>query len=313
MTILSDVEIRKRIRLGELIPGGDESRIRSCHYEVSPGKIIRTGEVGNREQIVDWTHPQANQSEIETVQPGAMVWVRTRERVKMPNDVCAFWWQTNTLSRQGLMLVNASMVDPGYEGLLACLFVNFGKLPVRINPDTRVAKLIFARLDQPTAQPYQNTGADEGTYDRRIREFALNAPQTFLGVHELSATLASERASALGAITDEGKMVKEQAVQEIKAAVREAREEEVKLFQQNMQSGVVKSFGWAAVGLVLLVFVTSLLPRAQAFLQPDLRALVHGVVQDEINNRVQVTGALNPEITARLNEMAARIDSLRKP
>jgi deoxycytidine triphosphate deaminase len=47
-----------------------------------------------------------------------MVWIRTRDKVKIPNDMVGFWWQTNTLSRQGLMLVNMSMVEPGYEETL---------------------------------------------------------------------------------------------------------------------------------------------------------------------------------------------------
>src|SRR6266851_3819687 len=107
MSILSNLEIQARMKKGELILDGDESRIRSCHYEVTPGKIIRTGDVEDRDQVVDWTDVEAHRADIEPVLPGAMVWMRTRERVKMPHDVCAFWWQTNTLSKQGLMLVNA--------------------------------------------------------------------------------------------------------------------------------------------------------------------------------------------------------------
>ena len=38
------------------------------------------------------------------------------------------------------MLVNMSMVDAGYEGSLACLFVNFGRQPLDIDPGMTVAR-----------------------------------------------------------------------------------------------------------------------------------------------------------------------------
>jgi deoxycytidine triphosphate deaminase len=116
VTVLSDLEIRRCIAAGNLVPGGDTACISECSYSFRPGRGFIAG---------DDTDPVEFQTAVGptrlTVHPGKMVWIRTRDKVKFPNDMVGFWWQTNTLSRQGLMLVNMSMVEPGYEGDLACL------------------------------------------------------------------------------------------------------------------------------------------------------------------------------------------------
>ena len=89
------------------------------------------------------------------------------------------------------MLINMSMVDPGYEGSLACLFVNFGRQPVDIDPGITVARLVFHRLDGGNV-PF-GKGAPREEYDRQLRDVALNGPTSFLSFQEFSAAFQTER------------------------------------------------------------------------------------------------------------------------
>ena len=47
------------------------------------------------------------------------------------------------LSRQGVLLLNISLVEPGYEGYLTTVLVNFGNKNVVISPTTTIAKVAF--------------------------------------------------------------------------------------------------------------------------------------------------------------------------
>src|SRR5215471_3774604 len=135
-----------------MISDAVDHNIFACSYQFRPGVIVPTGSDDPESCARNWTG-STRAGDLYVVKPGDLVWVRTIESVSMPPDICAFWWQTSRLSRKGLMLVNMSMVEPGYQGPLACLFMNFGKKPVILDPDTVIAKLVFNRLGAPAQTP----------------------------------------------------------------------------------------------------------------------------------------------------------------
>src|SRR5260370_8024218 len=134
MTVLSEDTIRNYISRGEIVVGGDPQHVRGSSYSFHIHKIIPGGDQEDPSAIKDWSVPRDD--EFYRIQPQRIVWILIRELVPMPDDICAFWWQTNTLARKGLMLVNMSMVDPGYIGSLASLFVTFAKKAFELNPNT---------------------------------------------------------------------------------------------------------------------------------------------------------------------------------
>jgi deoxycytidine triphosphate deaminase len=152
MSVLSDSEIRRRIGLGELVPGGDLAFATECSYSFVPGSAFLAGSTD-----IPLEFPGLDGKASVVVRPGEMIWIRTRDSVAIPNDIVGFWWQTNTLSRKGLMLINMSMVEPGYKGDLACLFGNFGKGDVLISPRTFIAKMVFAELNGGVFHPFSNS------------------------------------------------------------------------------------------------------------------------------------------------------------
>lgn len=191
MNILSDHDIRQRLDKGELVERGLPEHAEGCSYKFKPGKIFPAG----RQALpLDWDSLSEPAAEY-LAKPGEIFWVRTNRKVLLPSDICAFWWQTNELSKKGIMLVNMSMVDPGYHGWLACLFVNFGHQVVRITPDTTVARLVFAQLKDPVERPYTYSGEDLRKYDGQLRDTALQGASSFLQVNEQAERMGEKMAS----------------------------------------------------------------------------------------------------------------------
>jgi deoxycytidine triphosphate deaminase len=255
MTVLSDTTIAGEMAHGLLIERGDPTQIGACSYQFRPGKIFTGGEAA---QIIDWMTPPANA--VFVIKPGAMVWVRMRERVKLPNNVCATWWQTHTLSKKGIMLINSSVVDPGYEGELACLFVNFGKVSVPISPSTIIAKLLFHNMDRSVATPYTYRISDE-KYDDDLYEVALSGPLSFLNVADLSTELVVQKEKILKDIAEDA------------------------------PKRVRRAFVWAFLGLVLLVAALSFVPWLQTEISPNLKDYVDSAVDEHLVSRMTVPPA----------------------
>ncbi len=297
MSVLSDNEIRDLISQRHLISDPVDDRIISCSYEFRPGVIISTGGNVDEHCVRDWTG-KTGSSDVYSVEPGALVWIRTLEKVAMPEDICAFWWQTNRLSRQGLMLVNMSMVEPGYQGPLACLFVNFGNKTVYIDPNSAVAKLVFNRLGKPADKPLA-VHPDDIIYDREIVRAAMGTPVTFLAVGELETNLERKRIAAISDIQAEQSKAKsdiraeQSKVQhQLNYDAENIRNNAQKAFEQDSKSLIRKVLGAAAVGFVLVVAAMTFVPWLQSTVQPNLSTVVQRQVDNAISERLLLSGGV---------------------
>lgn len=291
MTVLADSEIRRLIQTEGLIEGGDESRVGPCAYECGPGTVLKTGEVAEP-RAYEWDHARAV-VEPFTIRPADMVWMRTSEVFHVPEDLCAFWWQTNSLSRRGLMLVNMSMVEPGYSGPLACLFANFGRRPVRVWPDTAVAKLVFVRLSDTSNNPYRD-GKSKSEYDRNLVEDAADAPPSFLKITEFREGLRFAEQAA----RDRIKHVAEQRMDEAAAEIEKERRVQQAELTKDVRRSLLGALWPIAVLLVLFVAVVRFVPEVRGLFVPLEREEIRSVVREEldeagvarINDRVEQPG-----------------------
>ena len=265
MTILSDKEIKEHIGRGELILNGDVSQAQQCAYHCRTGKIFKTGPEG---EVIDWD--SGSDPGFVKILPGEMIWVRTRVNVKMPANICAFWWQTNSLSRKGLMLINMSMVEPGYEGPLACLFVNFGKESILLYPENVIAKLVFVRLNGDVDRPLEVTKTTPA-YDQEIHDAANIAPTSFLQMAEFSDQLVRDRNSA---------------IESIKSAASEAKEKELDKLREDTPKVIRRSLGFAIGGFAILVAATMFVPWVQSFFTPDLSTVIDGKVEKALAKKL---------------------------
>lgn len=304
MSVLSDDEIRDLIARSHLISDPIDGRIVSCSYEFRPGLVVSTGRDVDERCVRDWTG-QTGSSDVYSIKPDELVWIRTLEKVQMPDDICAFWWQTNRLSRQGFMLVNMSMVEPGYQGPLACLFVNFGNTPVVIDPSSAVAKLVFNRLGTPSSRPLE-IHSDDTAYDREIVRAAMRTPITFLDIGNIEVNLERKKNEAIADIQTEQVKVKRQ----LNDDAEDIRKSTQKKFEDDSSSLIRKVLGAAAVGFVLVVAAMTFVPWLQSVVQPNLSTQIQQQVDNSISQRLLLSGGITT--TQQFQQLQNEVNTLEK-
>nr|WP_256731358.1 hypothetical protein [Sphingomonas sp. dw_22] len=284
------------MRLGKLVPNGDARQAQECSYSFRPGRAFLAGDANS--QPVDFRYGVGPKHVV--VDPGKMIWIRTREHVKIPTNMVGFWWQTNSLSRRGLMLVNMSMVEPGYEGDLACLFVNFGNQHIPINGDTNIAKMVFVDIRGDVENPFQGQ-TPRTQYDASLHDLAVNQPSSFLQVGDLATSLDKQKTEAIG---------------EIQTARQKAVADAVAEFKQDAPKKIWGTYAWAALALLLLTAITSGANWARDNLFPDSKKIARAEAEATLRERVTIPAAADSgetaELTKRIQELNTRIAKLEK-
>jgi deoxycytidine triphosphate deaminase len=118
---------------------------------------------------------------IVVIEPSEMILLVTEEIINMPDDLCATYSQLNRLANSGLMLLNTSIVEPGYSGPLSCVLVNFSSQRRSLSVGDSVAKLTFTTLSSVPASLYQGhfTALE---YEKQARKNAVSLPLSLLDI-----------------------------------------------------------------------------------------------------------------------------------
>jgi dCTP deaminase len=82
--------------------------------------------------------------------PGALALVPTLEWVKLPDDVMGMVTARSTWAREGLSIATATLVEPGYQGIVTLELANLGQVPITLYPGLELAQIAFARMSQTT-------------------------------------------------------------------------------------------------------------------------------------------------------------------
>ncbi len=107
--------------------------------------------------------------------------IKTKEKLNLNASISAYYAPLNRLAQKGLMLLNASAVEPGYSGPLSCFLVNFSAQDVVITKDQEIAKITFHKLDGPIAD-YKPSVVSDKDYGIELSKSARLFHRTFLGV-----------------------------------------------------------------------------------------------------------------------------------
>ena len=95
------------------------------------------------------------EGETITLPPHTFLLATTMEWVKLPNDLTAFVEGRSSIGRLGLFIQNAGWVDPGFEGNITLELYNANSLPIQLHAGRRICQLVFCKMDQAAARPYQ--------------------------------------------------------------------------------------------------------------------------------------------------------------
>lgn len=165
-----------------LIENFSRSKLSNCRYDLRAGRAFlpKSGDervVGPGSQETHWS-----------INPSETLIVMTKEYINMPNTLFASYSQLNRLARQGLMLINVSIVEPGYHGPLSCFLVNFSREVVHLYPDDAIAKITFHQLTSAPQFPFSLTIPEE-EYRRGLARDAQAYPVSFMDIGGLEGKI----------------------------------------------------------------------------------------------------------------------------
>jgi dCTP deaminase len=72
------------------------------------------------------------------------------EYISLPLDIMAYVVGRSSWGRLGLVIATATLIDPGFKGVITLELANIGKVALKLYQGLRVAQLVFHKLSSPT-------------------------------------------------------------------------------------------------------------------------------------------------------------------
>ena len=118
---------------------GDE--IRRILPNAEPIDIVDETDYRQHTEVVSLDEPYV-------LQPGETIHGITRERVRLPPDLCGFLEGRSRYARLGLMIhVTSALVQPGVDNHQVLEMSNVAHQPLRIHAGVRVCQLVLLRTE----------------------------------------------------------------------------------------------------------------------------------------------------------------------
>ncbi|HEY0013824.1 MAG TPA: dCTP deaminase [Allosphingosinicella sp.] len=75
--------------------------------------------------------------------PGTLALVPTLEWISLPDDLMGSVTARSTWAREGLSIATATMIEPGYQGIVTLELANLGEIPIAVYPGIELAQISF--------------------------------------------------------------------------------------------------------------------------------------------------------------------------
>lgn len=142
----------------QLQPNGFDLTLKTVEPILTTGKLTKT------EKVLPTTTSAELRNGIYRLTNSHPYLVTFNEVFNLPPNVMALVFQRSTLSRMGAAM-HTAVWDAGYHGS-GQVFLNVSNpMGISIEPETRVAQMVFFELDQMTEELYQGQYQHEGLND----------------------------------------------------------------------------------------------------------------------------------------------------
>jgi dCTP deaminase len=85
--------------------------------------------------------------------PGSLALVPTLEWVSLPTDLIGAVTARSTWAREGLSIATATLIEPGYQGIVTLELANLGEIPLALYPGLQIAQIAFSHVDGNAVRP----------------------------------------------------------------------------------------------------------------------------------------------------------------
>ncbi len=173
--LLNGEEIRSR----NLVQNPKNVGWRAASYDVTIGYIIgRDGEKKTSHRLA----------------PQQMSIVVSSEILRLPGNVAGYAMPRTRLSNEGILALSTGIVDPGYEGRVASILINFGRQGFSLDEGHPFLRFTFHETKEPEDFQPPRPVSDAEYYEER-RRTALRLPDTFLDLGTVSHAGCAVRAT----------------------------------------------------------------------------------------------------------------------
>lgn len=155
--ILSREEILRAVKEKRLgVNPFSEANVGPCSIDLTLGNEFKRFRPSRKPLLVgEAAHEEKERSEIVqvrdggsiTLKPGELVLGITKERLKLPQDLCGHLEGRSRLARLGLMVhVSSSLVQPGVDNVQVLEIVNLSPHGLVLKPGLRVCQVVLMEL-----------------------------------------------------------------------------------------------------------------------------------------------------------------------
>jgi deoxycytidine triphosphate deaminase len=147
-----------RGRNPETVPYTDyDSSVQPCSLDLHIGELFEPPPAGldaNKALTAETSAGTLIPKERYALKPGKTVFVRTEEKLIVPDDIAIIGFPPTSLSTKGILTTNPGHVDPGYQGKMHLTMINMGRDEFLLAQGDIVITLLVFRLGEPVAAGY---------------------------------------------------------------------------------------------------------------------------------------------------------------
>ena len=125
--------------------------------DVDPGRLASDGAAAGDHAAEQAKRQKHERYEVPFGQkfllhPGMLALVPTLEWIKLPADLQGIVTARSSWAREGLSIATASLIHPGYTGVITLELANLGQIPLSLYPGLRIAQIAFHTLTEPARE-----------------------------------------------------------------------------------------------------------------------------------------------------------------
>ena len=213
--MLGNITIKELVEKKQLIQNFDENCLKNSSYKLRIGKLIKPNctyvmtldNVDNSKwynklfrsfsNIISSKQKKLQFDRINNryeLKPNELIIFQTAEKVKIPITLSASYSALDSVAKRGLLLINASMVEPGYTGYLSGVLLNFSSKSFFIQPNMEIAKINFFKV---VGGVENNLNESVTHYTEMLQEKAQFYTQTFLDIDRIENEVIAKTASSI--------------------------------------------------------------------------------------------------------------------
>jgi dCTP deaminase len=153
--LLAKDAIIKELEKGTITvtPSLDPSQIREASIDLRLGNTFRVFKKTEKEiPIVETTDYKEYTDEVVTdtfiIKPQETILGVTMERIKLPEDICAWIEGRSRFARLGLLIhISAGLIQPGINNHQVLEITNLGPNALELHAGEKVCQLVFQRME----------------------------------------------------------------------------------------------------------------------------------------------------------------------